>query len=318
MTLYLSEEDIGQVVGMKDAIASLDRVFTAWGTPGTNNQPRRRMPLPKGLVNLMAASDPDGGYFGTRTYPIMGGMTHNLLLLYSMADGKPAAILEWRRFSTMRTGAASGLASRYMARENASRVGMIGTGRQAKAQLRAVCAVRPVTEALVFSRDQAKRETFAEEMARELGISVKGAATGEECVGDADIVITITNSAEPVINGNWLKAGTHVNGAGSNAGTRRELDDQTVLRADIMCIDHREQGMTEAGELIALTKAGKIAWDAIPELGDVVQGKVKGRESDDQITLFRSLGIALEDVAFGGLALERARAKGLGREMGDI
>jgi ornithine cyclodeaminase/alanine dehydrogenase-like protein (mu-crystallin family) len=180
----------------------------------------------------------------------------------------------------------------------------------------AVCATHKIREARVFSRTPATRDAFAAEMTETLGIPVVASPDAESCIRGADIAIAMTNSAEPVILGDWLAPGVFVAAAGANAYARRELDDAAVLRADRLVTDQRSQARMEARELIDLADAGGIVWEDVVELGDIVAGRTPGRRSDNEILVFKSLGIALEDVAFGKVIYERALAAGAGETFG--
>jgi ornithine cyclodeaminase/alanine dehydrogenase len=242
---------------------------------------------------------------------LKGAQFHTLL--YSSLDGRLKAMIEADLFGQMRTGAASGLATRLMANPDAHTLGVIGTGRQSRTQVIAVCAVRPIKRIRVFARTPEHREAYARALEKELGVETLPAASAEACVADANVVITITKSAEPVCRAEWLAQGAHVNAAGANSGDRREVDAETVLRAAVKATDHVEQAKVEAGEFRELVAAGKLAWSDIRELGEFVTGKAKGRTSPSELTLFKSLGIALEDVAFGELVYQRALAQGVGK-----
>jgi alanine dehydrogenase len=242
-----------------------------------------------------------------------GGRFH--VLLYSAADGKMLAMIESDNLGRMRTGAASGLATKLLSNSEAQTLGVIGAGRQAFTQVAAVCAVRPITAISVFTRTPEHREAFARTIERELHIPAAPAQSGEAAVGDADVVVTITNSAEPVLRANWLKSGVHVNAAGANSAARREVDAETVLRATVRATDQVAQAKEEAGEYRDLVSAGRLHWPDIVELGSLVTGKVSGRHGPADMTLFKSLGIALEDIAFADLIHRRAQDRRVGKPM---
>jgi alanine dehydrogenase len=310
--IYLTEADVGRLVTVKDAIATLEELFATWGQPGTGNLPRQRAKLAGGAFNLMGAAYGAKNVHGLKAYAGVKGAQF-LTLLFSSSDGRLKAVIEADLFGQMRTGAASGLATRLMANPDADTLAMIGTGRQSRTQAVAVCAVRPIKRVKVFARTPEHRETYARELEKELGIEVRAAASAQACVADADVVVTITKSAEPVFRADWLAKGAHVNVAGANSSDRREVDAETVLRAAVKATDHIEQAKVEAGEFRELTAAGKLAWSDIRELGEFVTGKAKGRTLPSDLTLFKSLGIALEDVAFGELVYQRAMAQKVGR-----
>jgi ornithine cyclodeaminase/alanine dehydrogenase-like protein (mu-crystallin family) len=310
--IYLTEADVGRLVTVKDAIGVLEELFATWGQGATANLPRQRARLPGGSFNLMGAAYGAKGVHGLKAYAgLKGGQFHTLL--YSSHDGRLKAMIEADLFGQIRTGAASGLATRLLAKTDARTLGVIGTGRQSRTQVLAVCAVRPIKRVNVYARTPGHRESYADAMEKELDVEVVPVPTGEACVAEADVVVTITKSAEPVCRAAWLAPGVHVNAAGANSGDRRELDGETVLRAAVKLTDHVEQAKVEAGEFRDLVAAGKLAWTDIRELGDFVTGKAKGRTSPSELTLFKSLGIALEDVAFAELVYQRALAAGAGR-----
>jgi len=310
--IYLSESDVGRLVTIKDAMAALEALFATWGQPSTTNLPRQRAPLPGGAFNLMGAAYGAKGVHGLKAYAGVKGAQYHALL-YSSLDGKLKAVFEADLFGQMRTGAASGIATRLLANAHARTLGVIGTGKQSRMKVAAVCTVRPIRQVRVFSRTAEHREAYARSLQSELGVEVVPASTAQACVAEADVVVTITKSAKPVCRAEWLAEGAHVNVAGANSDARREVDAETVLRAAVKVTDHVAQAKEEAAEFRALVAAGKLEWSAIRELGELVTGKAKGRTSPSELTLFKSLGIALEDVAFAELVYERALATGVGR-----
>ncbi len=299
LPLYLTEEDVRSLVTVEDAIAVLEGLFASWRDPATVNLPRQRARTDAGMFNLMGAAWGAKQLFGLKAYyggsNAAGGRYH--ALLYSATDGKLKAMIESDALGQMRTGAASGLATKLLANPDAGMVGVIGTGRQAFTQVAAVCAVRPVKSVHVFSRTPQHRDAFARKLKREVGVAAQATALAEAAVGGADVVITITKSAEPVLRANWLKSGVHINAAGANSPTRREIDLETVSRASVRATDQVEQARLEAAEYRDLVAAGRLKWQDIIELGDLVTGKANGRNGPADITLFKSLGIALEDIA---------------------
>jgi alanine dehydrogenase len=242
---------------------------------------------------------------------VKGAQYHTLL--YSSLDGSLKAVIEADLFGQMRTGAASGIATRLLANAHARTLGVIGTGKQSRMQVAAVCAVRPIKRIKVFSRTAGHRKAYAHSLESELGLEVLPAPSAQACVAEADVVVTITKSAEPVCRSEWLAEGAHINVAGANSDARHEVDAETVLRAAVKATDHVAQAKEEAAEFRELVAAGKLSWSAIRELGEFVTGKASGRTSPSDLTLFKSLGIALEDVAFAEVVYERALATGIGR-----
>ena len=311
MALYLNEKDVTRLVTVADAVGALEEVFGQWGRDGTENLPRQRLSLPVRSLNLMAASAPALGVCGHKAY--FGGCAY--VSLFSLEKPRLLALIEASTLGAVRTGAASGVATKYLARSDADTVGIIGTGRQARTQLLAMAAVRSLKTVRVFGRDAERRQAFAAAMSEALSCAVKAADSAEACVREAHMVIAATKSSEPVVFGDWLAPGTHVNAIGANGYARRELDDNTVLRASLVATDQRDQARTEARELIDLAEAGKLNWDEIVELGALVQGSAAGRAGESDITVFKSLGIALEDIAFAKVIYDRAVETGAGNDI---
>ena len=318
MALFLNESEVAELLPMVECIDVLDKVFSYAGEGLGDNRPRFRIRMPGGFLHFMAAasigSDLSGfGYKAYSTFP--GGGSKFLVMLYHGETGELLSIMEASTMGQIRTGAASGLATRYMARADSSMVGIIGAGYQARTQLEAVCAVRAVKQARVFSRTQEKRETFASAMSRQLNVEVIPVESAEECIRGTDIAIAITSSREPVIKGEWLEEGSHVNAAGGNHWMRREIDDKAVERANLIVVDDLEQAKVECGDLIWPSERGVFRWSMAHELKDVVSGRMGGRPHDNSITLFESQGVAIEDVASALHIYHKARERGMGQEL---
>ncbi len=311
--LYITEQEVKSLVTMNDALDALDDAFGKWSDVSTANLPRRRLPLAVRSLNVMAAAVPGSDIFGYRAYT--SAIRFNLLVLLSLKEERPLALIECGWLSRTRTGAASGIATKYLARKDAKVFSIIGTGRISADQVRAVAAVRDLELIKIFSRNEEKRQRFADQIAEELGIAVEVSQSAQSCVTDADVVTTSTNASEPVFLGEWLQPGMHVNGVGANDGKRCEVDDATVLASDIVAVDQIEQAHIEAGVLIKLVEEGKFFWTGVTELGSIVENPNLQRSGDDQITFFHSLGLAFEDVAFGRLIYDKAVTAGIGRDI---
>ena len=264
----------------------------------------------------MSAASEGLGVMGHKAYAAVRGHPIRFYMhLCSSETGELLSVMEAGRLGQVRTGAASGVATKYMAREDASTVGIIGSGFQARSQLEAVHSVRPVSRARVFSRTPERRERFAERMSARLGIEIEAAESAEECVKDSDIVITITSASRPVLEGGWLSPGTHVNAAGANHWMRRELDGAAVGRCDVIVTDDVEQAKLECGDLLYPVERGAIRWEQVRNLSDVVAGRTPGRRSGDDVTLFESQGLALQDIAVGARVYRLALERGVGSEV---
>jgi ornithine cyclodeaminase/alanine dehydrogenase len=315
MALYLTEDDVAEVLTMELALEAVEEGFVHLARGTAHNFPRHRLPNGNGSFNFMTATAPDLGVMGMKTYGVGSGRARFFVYLYNTDTGELIAMIEASGMGQVRTGAASGVATKYMAREEASTVGMIGSGYQAATQLEAVCKVRDIKSAKIFSRTQDNRERLAFVMERRLNIEVHVVASGEECVDGADIVNVITSSAKPVLLGKWLSPGVHINAAGNNHWMKQEIDYEAVKRSDVIVTDDVDGAKIECGDLIYPIDRGITTWNHIRNLSDVVAGTIKGRTSDDDITLFESQGLAIEDIAVGIRVYEMAKERGLGRAL---
>ncbi len=315
--LYLTETDVKRLLTMEAALEAVEAAFRACAAGQVQNHPRRRLRASSGAwLNYMAANDDRAAYFGMKLYTVSSLGTSFLVPLYRGDTGELVALIEADYLGCVRTGAASGVATKYMARPDAKRVAIIGSGHQAPTQLEAIARVRKLESACVYSPNPGRRRGFAERMSARLGLRVEPAASAEEAVRSADIVATITSTLTPAVQGAWLRPGTHINAAGANFPKRRELDDEALARASCIVVDSREQAKMEAGDLLQPFKENPQRWEEVRELSEVVAGTAPGRGAPEEITLFKSLGVALEDVAVAARVYERARAEGVGRQLG--
>jgi alanine dehydrogenase len=315
MALFLDEQQVTELLSMEMALTAVEEALKQQGLGAAINNPRSRVRLPAGQLHMMSAALPTRGVIGYKAYTAVRGKTRFHVMLYSADTGELLAMLQADRLGQMRTGAASGVASKYMARADARRVGIFGTGWQARSQLEAVCAVRSIQSIKAFGRDAMRRQTFCTAMSQQLGLPVEPAATPEAVVKSMDVVITSTNARDPLFDGNWLALGAHVNAIGSNALIRREIDDTTVRRCARIVVDSKEQARLECGDLLGPLERGLIHWEQVRELGDIVAGLIPGRGQASDITLFESHGLALWDLAAGMAVYEAAKLKGVGCEV---
>ena len=314
--LMLNEDEVRDLLPINECVDVLDDLFKEWAIGSVSNMDRYRVPLPRGSMQVMAGMSSANGATGLKTYVTGAGAPSQMaVLLFDLATAQPIAMLAANGLGAIRTGAASGVATRHMAAADATTVAIIGSGSQARTQLTAVCAVRPISRVLIYSRTQENRERFAAQMAEELGITVEAVASAEDAVAQAQIVCAITNSREPVFDGTKLTPGTHVNAAGSNGWIRREVDDETIKRSDLVVVDSLSDAKNECGELIWAAERRIFRWETAVELRDVAGGRVAGRPSPRAITLFESQGLAIEDVAAGMHVYRKAQERGIGREV---
>lgn len=320
MALVLKETDVEHLLTIPDAIAALETAFRqqhpAAGEQQALNRPRSRLQPPGAILHFMTAAAPGLGVYGFKAYTAARpGVVRFAVMLFSTEDGRLLALIEADTLGQMRTGAASGLATRYLARQDAASLGVVGSGWQARSQVQAVCAVRAVKTIRAAGRDPERLRLFCEEMSAAVGVAVTPVADAETAVREADIVITATSAREPVVQGDWLKPGTHLNVMGSNWANRREVDERVISRSDLIVIDSKEQGMLEAGDLLLPIQQGLLGWERVHELHEVVGGTIPGRQGAEEITLFKSLGLALEDIAVAAHIYTLARERGVGEEL---
>jgi len=312
MALFLREDDVARVLRMEEIIAALEEAFRQHGLRKAINRPRHRVTSTGSTLHVMSAAIPSLDVMGVKVYSSAREGARFLAMLYKITTGELLAIMEADKLGQLRTGAASAVATKYLARRNSGTVGIIGTGWQARSQLMAISKVRPIALVHVYSRNSDRRRAFADEMIKELGAEVAVEESAEEAVADVDIIITATSASEPVLHGSWLRSGVHINAIGSNWAHKREIDTEAVRRSDRIVVDDLEDAKIEAGDLLAPITEGVLDWAQVVELGQLVTGEIVGRTAEGQITLFESQGIALEDVATMKLAFDRARATGIG------
>lgn len=318
MALFLTEGEVRQLLPMGECIDVLERAFAHLGEGLGENVPRSRIRMPGGFLHFMAAASlaPGMSGFGYKAYSTFPrGESKFLMMLYDSDTGGLLSVIEAGALGQIRTGAASGVATKSMARTDASTVGIIGTGFQARTQLEAVCAVRDVKQVRAYSRTQEKREAFATRMSERLNVEVLAVDDAEECIRGSDIAVTVTGSREPVLEGEWLKEGSHINAAGGNHWIRRELDEEAVTRSAVVVVDDLEQAKVECGDLIWPAERGVFRWSMAHTLADLVSGKIAGRLDNQAVTLFESQGVAIEDVAAALHVYKKAREQGLGQDL---
>jgi ornithine cyclodeaminase/alanine dehydrogenase-like protein (mu-crystallin family) len=310
LALYLTESDVDGLLTIEDAVEAVEGSFRRLAAGGVENRPRYRLGLAGGVMAVMAAADTELGKAGLKTYTAFGyGDVRFVVLLFETTRAELAAVIEANRLGQLRTGAASGVAAKYLALGSARTLGVLGCGFQAETQIAAIRATVPTIERVVaYCRTAESLNRFCEQV---------GAEPAEEQreVGGQDIVVTATTSRDPVLRGDWLAPGALVCAIGANDPGARELDNIVVDRAAFVCCDSREQSMLESGDLIDPVAQGVLDWLEVHELQEVVAGEVPGRQSDDDIVVFKSNGIAAWDVAIGAAALERARERGVGLDV---
>jgi ornithine cyclodeaminase/alanine dehydrogenase len=317
MVLFLNEKEVTSLLTMNDAIEAVEAALRDEGLGKAANRPRQRVLAGQTMLHVLTAAVPRVGSLGLKAYTTGPAGANSWLLLFS-ESGKLEAIMEAGRLGQVRTGAASGVATKWLSREDSSSVGIIGTGYQARTQLEAVCEVRPITHVRAWSRNPEHVAAFSREMSALLDVAVEPAASARAAITGADIAITMTSARDPVLHGEWLAKGMHLNITGSNNPRHSEADVDTVRQAGLIVTDDVEQAKGESGDLIKAAAAGALDWSAVKQLSGIIAGTTQGRGSGSEITLFKSNGIGLWDVAVAARVFELAldRGKGTRLEMG--
>lgn len=313
--LYLTEAEVARVLTMELALETTATAFRKMALEEAENQPRQRVRTDHVMLHVLPAAAKTLGAIGFKAYTTSKAGAKFHVTLFDPKQGGITAMVEADLLGQFRTGAASGVATKKLARADSSTVGLFGTGKQARTQLLAVCGVRPIKKAFVYCRDAERRKAFASQMSQETGAEVVPVEKAEEAAQGHDIVITATNSREPVLFGEWIGPGQHLNLAGSNFLANAETDPEVFRRAQVVAVDSKDQAKIEAGDIDKAVKAGAIHWSDVLEFAPLFIGRYPGRESPQDVTLFKSLGLGIEDIALAVKVVELAKQQGLGREL---
>jgi ornithine cyclodeaminase/alanine dehydrogenase-like protein (mu-crystallin family) len=320
--LILSEADVRQLLPMEELIPAMADALAAFSS-GAVQQPLRtviEVGASKAFFGVMPAFIPDSGALGTKLVTVFGnnlavGLPSHLatIVLLDSATGELRGLLDGRYITEARTAAVSAVSTRLLARPDASALAIIGSGVQAWSHLEALRLVRTLSEVRVWSPTAAHRERFAQEAEQKLSMLVRPAASAEEALDGADLVALVSSSREPVARSAWIEDGAHVCAVGACRPDQREMDSDLVARSHLF-VDSRTGALAEAGDVVLPIAEGRFTAAHIAgELGEVVSGRVPGRASASEVTIFKSLGMAVEDVAAAHLAFEKAAARGVGR-----
>jgi ornithine cyclodeaminase/alanine dehydrogenase-like protein (mu-crystallin family) len=313
--LFLTEAEVRQVLTMEMALTAVEEAFKKMALDEVANIPRARCQTDHAMLHVMSAAAKTLGFAGYKAYCTSKQGAHFHVGLFDGKTGELLAMMEADWLGQVRTGAASGVATQYMARPDASEVGLFGAGKQARTQLLAVCQVRKIRQVQVYSPHVERRHAFCTEMSELCQTDVIPVPRPELAAEDKDIVITATSSREPVLSGHWIAEGTHMNVIGSNFLAKAEIDAVAVRRCDSIVVDSKDQARLEAGDFVAALEEGSIHWPDVHELGPVIVGRHTGRAHPEDVTLFKSLGIAIEDVAVAAKVFQAAKEAKLGKWM---
>jgi ornithine cyclodeaminase len=315
MALFLTENDVKQVLTATMALEAVESAHRDLALGQAQDTPRARTRLPQTALHILQGALPAQGVFGYKAYTTNRSGNRFLVHLFDVASGQLLAVIEADYMGMIRTGAASGIAARCLARPDARVAGVFGAGWQAEGHVRAICAALPLERIKVFSRNREKLQVFCQRMSETTGVAVVPAASAEETVRGSDLVGTVTTATQPLFDAEWLAPGTHINAAGSNALIRQELSEATLRRCALIAVDAVPTALAEAGDLLPLLEKGRLHARQLVELGDILTGKHAGRTSAEQITVFESQGMAIQDLAVALRVVAAARARGLGVEL---
>ena len=315
MALFLTENDVKQVLTATMALEAVESAHRDLARGQAQDTPRARTRLPQTVLHILQGALPAQGVLGYKAYTSNRSGNRFLVHLFDAATGSLLAVIEADYMGMIRTGAASGVAAKWLARPDAKVAGIFGAGWQAEGHVRAICAALPLERVKVFSRKADKLAVFCRRMSELTGALVVPAASAEDAVRGSDLLGTVTTAAQPLFDADYLEPGTHINAAGSNALIRQELSEATLKRASLIAVDAVPTALAEAGDLLPLLEKGRLHSRQLVELGDIIIGQRAGRRSTEQITVFESQGMAIQDLAVGLRVLAAAREHGLGVEL---
>jgi len=310
--LYLNESDVNRLLEMPEVIEIVEEAFRRLAAGEAHNVPRQRAKGEGIVLHSMSAAADYLGMVGWKCYTTTSGGAKFHVGLYDSQSGDLIALIQANRLGQLRTGATTGVAAKWLALPDADRLGLLGSGWQAQSQLEAVHAVRPLKQARVYSRDAARRAEFSGRMSKRLGIDVVPVNEAREAVDGLPLVITATNSRQPVLLGEWLSPGAFVAAMGSNWLNKAEIDARVVQRANLIVCDDVECCRQEAGDFCDALEQGQFNWSQAVDLAAIVSKHSDGRRSPDDLVLFKSVGMAIEDIALGHRLLELANKTNAG------
>jgi ornithine cyclodeaminase/alanine dehydrogenase len=317
MTLLLTHDDVRSVITMKDTIDAMEAAFKEEGEGGATLPQRINVKAGKGWLRVGPVVLEKSGWMGFKAMNLTPGAgVRYQVHLYKIETGELLAIMDAQHLTTLRTGATSAVATRRLARPGATTVALLGSGVEARAQLEAMWAEGLVKSARVYSPTAANRQRLAEDFRREHDMQIIDVATAEEAVDGAELILAAVKSTQHVFFGKWLRPGMHVNSVGTARRDQREIDPETFKRSARIVVDTKEGVFQEAGD--AVVAAQDVQQDKVSELSALVTGKAEGRQSNDEITLFKSVGTGIQDIATAAMIYTRARERGVGTSIGEF
>ncbi|MFB0936543.1 MAG: ornithine cyclodeaminase family protein [Propionivibrio sp.] len=315
MALFLNEDDVRQLLTMPLTIEAVEESHKELSLARAIDIPRQRTRLPQTALHILQGALPGCDAIGYKAYTSNRSGIRFLVHVFSAASGVLRVVLEADYLGMMRTGAASGVATRWLARPDAEVLGVFGAGWQAEGNIEAVAAVRKLRKVKVFARNAERLAAFCAKMSDRLQIDVVPGSSPEDTVRGSDIVSTITTASSPLFDAAWLSPGTHINAAGSNSLIRREVGEDVLKVSHPIVVDSVETALKEAGDLLPALEKGRLSERQLVELGDVILGRHPGRSKPEDITLFESQGMAIQDISVAVRLEALAREQGLGVEL---
>ncbi len=312
MALFLSESDVKKLLTVEMALEGVESAHRDLALGQALDIPRARTRLPQTVLHILQGALPAQGVIGYKAYTSNRSGNRFMVHLFDSASGQLKATIEADYLGMMRTGAASGVAARWLARPDSKVAGVFGAGWQAEGHVQAICAALPLEQVKVYSRKSDKLQAFCQRLSVSTGVSVVPAGSAEETVRGSDVIGTVTTAAQPLFDAEWLEPGVHINAAGSNALIRQELSESAVRRCDVLAVDSVPTALAEAGDLLPLLEKGRLHARQLLELGEVIVGRHPGRVAPEQLTLFESQGMAIQDLAVAQRVFLAAQRLGIG------
>ena len=315
MALFLNEEVVRQLLTMPLTIEAVEESHKELSLARAIDIPRQRTRLPQTALHILQGALPGRDAIGYKAYTSNRSGIRFLVHVFSAASGALRVVMEADYLGMMRTGAASGVATRWLARPDAEVLGVFGAGWQAEGNIEAIAAVRKLRKVKVFARNTERLAAFCAKMSDRLQIDVVPGASPEDTVRGSDIVSTITTASSPLFDAAWLSPGTHINAAGSNSLIRREVGEDVLKVSRPIVVDSVETALKEAGDLLPVMEKGRLSERQLVELGDIILGRHPGRSKPEDIILFESQGMAIQDISVAVRLEALARENGLGVEL---
>lgn len=314
--IYIDEATASKILNMDNALNLVEESFTTYARGESFNMTRKRMRIRKGALHMLPGAVPYKNVIGFKAYTSFRAGLIFKVHLYDAENGNPLAIVDANEIGRLRTGAATGIATKYMAKKESNTAFIFGGGFQAEAQLEAVYKTSNIKKAFVTTRKIENAQAFADKMSKSLGIEIIPTQNIKNDLPQADIIITITTAVKPLFEHTMLNPnGVHINGAGSNALIRAEVPEKTIEAAEVLAVDSKDVAAIECGDILPSLEKGRLHWNEIVELGEITAGFRPGRVTENGITIFQSQGMGLQDIMCAEYIYRKAVAENLGKEL---